>query len=102
MSLNVRWRSIWRSWDMVPKGWTSIKLAKLCSTVTSGSRDWAKYYSDSGAKFIRMTNLRRENIWLNLSDLKFVEIQNDSSDGKRTSLRPGDILMSITAELGKI
>ena len=87
---------------MVPEGWKHRRLSEICTTVTSGSRDWAQYYADDGAKFIRMTNLRRESIWLDLSDLKFVDIQSDSADGKRTSLRAGDILMSITAELGKI
>ena len=87
---------------MVPEGWKHLRLSEISSTVTSGSRDWAQYYADTGAKFIRMTNLRRGSIWLDLSDLKFVNIQSDSSDGKRTSLQTGDILMSITAELGKI
>lgn len=87
---------------MLPEGWTATKLGKLVSTVTSGSRDWAQYYSENGSKFIRMTNLNREGIHLKLDDLKFVNIQSDSSDGKRTSLQYGDILISITAELGKI
>tara|TARA_R110001583_G_scaffold188966_1_gene351560 strand:+ start:10889 stop:12058 length:1170 start_codon:yes stop_codon:yes gene_type:complete len=87
---------------MVPNEWEHMRLNDLCLAVTSGSRDWAKYYSDEGSKFIRMTNLQRENIYLNLSDLKYVDVQSKSSDGKRTSLRAGDILMSITAELGKI
>ncbi|MEK0157854.1 restriction endonuclease subunit S [Pseudoalteromonas piscicida] len=87
---------------MVPNGWEHVRLNNLCLTVTSGSRDWAKYYAEQGSKFIRMTNLQRDNIYLNLSDLKFVDVKSDSSDGKRTSLKAGDILMSITAELGKI
>ena len=87
---------------MVPDGWEETRLDKLSEKVTSGSRDWAKYYSDSGSKFIRMTNLVRGGIYLNLDDLRFVDVQSDSSDGKRTSLQYGDILISITAELGKI
>lgn len=87
---------------MVPKGWEAIKLNDICDKVTSGSRNWAQYYSEKGSKFIRMTNLQRNSIYLDLSDLKFVDIQSDSSDGQRTSLETGDILMSITAELGKI
>ena len=55
---------------MVPNEWEHMRLNDLCLAVTSGSRDWAKYYSDEGSKFIRMTNLQRENIYLNLSDLK--------------------------------
>lgn len=77
-------------------------LEELCVLVTSGSRDWAKYYADSGDKFIRMTNLPRHGIDLVLDDIKFVEIPESNSEGKRTSLLPGDILVSITAELGKI
>lgn len=87
---------------MMPSRWKETRLEKLAEKVTSGSRDWAKYYSDSGSKFIRMTNLVRGGIYLNLDNLRFVDVQSDSSDGKRTSLQYGDILISITAELGKI
>ncbi|HAS8478172.1 TPA: restriction endonuclease subunit S [Vibrio vulnificus] len=87
---------------MVPNGWKSVRLNKLSEFVTSGSRDWAQYYSDKGSKFIRMTNLPRDGIYLKLEDLKFVDVKSDSADGKRTSLQYGDILISITAELGKI
>ena len=88
--------------DTMPDGWFSVKLGEVCDKVTSGSRDWAQYYSDSGSKFIRMTNLSRGSIHLNLSDIRWVSVSSNSSDGKRTSLICGDILMSITAELGKI
>lgn len=87
---------------MVPKDWELMRLGKVSEIVTSGSRDWAQYYSESGSKFIRMTNLRRDGIYLKLDDLKYVDVNSNSSDGKRTSLRHGDILISITAELGKI
>jgi len=86
----------------VPEGWEVTRLGKISKTVTSGSRDWAKYYSESGSKFIRMTNLRRDGIYLKLDDLKYVRISGNSADGKRTALQGGDILISITAELGKI
>lgn len=88
--------------DKLRKGWKYIKLGDIATTVTSGSRDWAKYYSDTGAKFIRMTNLNRNGINLLLDDLKFVNVKSNSSDGQRTALQANDILMSITAELGKI
>ncbi len=87
---------------MVPNGWLSTKLGNITTTVTSGSRDWAKFYSDTGSKFIRMTNLPRDGISLKLKDMKYVDLDAESSDGKRTSLQYGDILVSITAELGKI
>jgi type I restriction enzyme, S subunit len=87
---------------MVPNGWSKIKLGDLTKVITSGSRDWAKYYADSGSKFIRMTNLNRHGIHLLLDDLKYVSVDSTSSDGKRTALQAGDILCSITAELGKV
>ena len=87
---------------MVPDGWQRKKIIDIAETVTSGARDWARFYSDSGSKFIRMTNLSRGDIKLKLNDLKYVSISNQSTEGKRTSLKSGDILMSITAELGKI
>jgi type I restriction enzyme S subunit len=87
---------------MVLKGWERYVLGKITETITSGSRDWAQYYSDVGSKFIRMTNLPRDGIYLKLDDLKYVDVKSDSSDGQRTSLNSGDILISITAELGKI
>jgi type I restriction enzyme S subunit len=82
--------------------WKFIHLGEIAQTVTSGSRDWAQHYAKSGSKFIRMTNLSREGIQLKLDDLKFVDVKSESSDGQRTSLTSGDILISITAELGKI
>jgi len=87
---------------MIPEGWQETTLGHLTKIVTSGSRDWAQHYSKTGAKFIRMTNLARDGIYLSLDKLKFVNVKNDSSDGKRTQLKNGDILISITAELGKI
>lgn len=87
---------------MVPSGWKNKEIGDISLNITSGSRDWAQYYSENGSKFIRMTNLNRDGINLLLDDLKYVKVSNDSADGKRTSLESGDILISITAELGKI
>ena len=82
--------------------WESIKLSDFSEIITSGSRDWAKYYANDGDKFIRMTNLVRDGIRLNLEDLKFVKLPESSTEGTRSSLQYGDILISITAELGKL
>ena len=77
-------------------------LGKLSCLITSGSRGWADYYSETGALFLRMTNLPKEGIKLLLHDNKYVSLPSISSEGKRTSVRQNDILISITAELGKI
>ncbi|NOH75461.1 restriction endonuclease subunit S [Vibrio crassostreae] len=86
----------------VGKELTSNSLNELSLLVTSGSRDWAQFYSISGAKFIRMTNLRRGSPVLDLEELKYVCVPKTSRDGFRTKLEHGDVLVSITAELGKI
>ena len=76
-------------------------IRELTSTVTSGSRGWAAYYSDSGAKFVRIGNLTRNRIHIDLSDTQHVLLP-DNAEGKRTALQPNDVLVSITADLGSI
>jgi type I restriction enzyme, S subunit len=76
-------------------------IRNMTSLVTSGSRGWAKYYSDSGAKFIRIGNLTRETISIEMNDIQFVLLP-DRAEGTRSLLQPYDILVSITADLGSI
>ena len=78
------------------------EIGQISELVTSGSRGWAAYYADSGALFLRMTNLPKDGIKLLLDDKKYVQLPEGSNEGKRTAVRDGDILISITAELGKI
>lgn len=69
--------------------------------VTSGSRGWAKYYKDRGARFIRITDLTRDKICLKDDNVQFVLLP-DNVEGKRSQLMPNDVLVSITADLGSI
>lgn len=85
----------------IPAEWEVAKLESVAEFVTSGSRGWAKYYSDEGPIFLRIGNLTRTHINLRLDDLVFVNPPT-SSEGKRTSVLPGDLLISITADLGII
>lgn len=80
--------------------WQGVKLADLCELVTSGSRGWADYYSPSGALFIRSQDINTDE--LNIIDAAFVKLP-ESSEGKRTRVRPQDILITITgANVGKV
>ncbi len=80
-----------------------VELSELLEFTTSGSRGWAKYYNDTeGALFIRITNMDRKSLKVDLSDKQFVKLPTGSSEGVRTKLRSGDILVSITADLGII
>jgi restriction endonuclease S subunit len=84
----------------VPIDWVEKQIGELHPYVTSGSRGWAAYYSDHGAPFIRITNLIRSSIYLCLDDLRFVNIPEGCSEGARTQLQNGDVLISITADIG--
>lgn len=85
----------------IPVEWETNSLGKLASFVTSGSRGWAQYYSERGALFIRIGNLTREHINLRLNDTVYVT-PPESAEGKRTQVQVGDVLISITADLGVI
>jgi type I restriction enzyme S subunit len=70
--------------------------------VTSGSRGWAEFYSDRGSLFVRITNMTRDSIYLDLENPKFVNLPVESSEGIRTQLQEHDVLVSITADIGII
>jgi type I restriction enzyme S subunit len=85
---------------LIPADWHVRPISDLRPFVTSGSRGWAKYYAENGAPFIRITNLSRTNIYPNLDDLRFVKVDASDSEGVRTQLEVGDVLISITADIG--
>lgn len=86
----------------LPVGWQASHAKRLLRFITSGSRGWAEYYAEEGDIFLRIGNLTRETIDLDLSDMKYVALPAKAAEGKRTRLRPGDLLVSITADLGSI
>jgi type I restriction enzyme, S subunit len=85
----------------IPLEWDIKPLGRLRKTVTSGSRGWAQYYADSGAMFIRIGNLSRKNINLKLDEVMYVQ-PPEGGEGVRTKTKTGDVLISITADLGLI
>ncbi len=85
----------------LPEDWPRVEIGSLRPFVTSGSRGWARYYAETGAPFIRITNLSRESVDLDLADLKFVQLPpSAAAEATRTELRDGDVLISITADIG--
>ncbi|WMJ08135.1 restriction endonuclease subunit S [Nitrosomonas sp. sh817] len=85
----------------VPEHWEVMPLKRDLVFLTSGSRGWADHYSDDGAIFIRISNLTRDSIKLELSDIQRVAVPI-GTEGERTRVRPGDIMFSITAYLGSV
>ncbi len=80
-----------RSWPLQDVG------EELCF-LTSGSRGWARHYAETGDLFIRIQNVRRDE--LVLDDVAFVQAPR-TAEAKRTRAQPGDVLLSITADLGR-
>ena len=76
-------------------------IREMSALVTSGSRGWAQYYSDRGARFIRITDMTRVGIQLKNDSIQYVALP-DKAEGKRSRLLGGDVLVSITADLGSI
>lgn len=85
----------------IPKEWKWIRAGSLYYYVTSGSRGWAKYYSQDGAIFVRITNLNYNSLSLNLErdKIQYVSLPGEI-EGKRTRIDQGDFLFSITGYLG--
>jgi type I restriction enzyme S subunit len=85
----------------IPESWEWCRLKSLTENITSGSRDWAKYYSTTGAAFLRMGNLSKNSFDLRLEHIQRVTIPS-KAEGTRTSLQSGDLLFSITGDVGML
>lgn len=79
-------------------GWSTLPLGGMLEFLTSGSRGWAKYYSNTGDLFLRIQNVGKNRLMLN--DVAYV-CAPDSAEAVRTAVKTGDILLSITADLGR-
>ena len=77
----------------IPKDWEIVRLGQLAKFITSGSRGWAKYYSDTGALFVRSQNVRSGR--LDFTDQQYVTPPG-GGEGTRTRIYSGDILITIT------
>lgn len=78
--------------------WPTKSVGEQLDFLTSGSRGWARYYSAAGAPFLRIQNVGRNS--LSLDDLARVDAPA-SAEAKRTKVATGDVLLSITADLGR-
>ncbi|MBN45280.1 MULTISPECIES: restriction endonuclease subunit S [unclassified Methylophaga] len=81
-----------------PLDWNTKLLDEITDFITSGSRGWAKYYSDTGDLFLRIQNVGENR--LSLDEIAYVKAPN-TTEAKRTTVKAGDILLSITADLGR-
>lgn len=79
-------------------GWPICELSECIQFLTSGSRGWAKYFTDEGEYFITVKNVK--NCRITLDDVQHI-IPPNNAEAKRTKVHEGDLLISITADLGR-
>lgn len=86
---------------VLPESWEWCRVWDIAQLITSGSRDWAKYYSDSGAIFVTMGNLSRGVYDLRMDTIRYV-MPPQNGEGSRTKLEENDLLISITGDVGNL
>ncbi|BEJ35980.1 Type I restriction modification DNA specificity domain-containing protein [Citrobacter freundii] len=85
----------------LPEGWEWCRVSEVAMFTTSGSRDWAKYYSESGALFVTMGNLSKDSYDLRMDNRRYVN-PPENGEGLRTKLEPFDLIISITGDVGNL
>lgn len=81
-----------------PNGFPCCSLSEYIVFLTSGSRGWSQYFTDSGEYFITIKNVK--NCKITLQDVQYVT-PPDNAEAKRTRVQENDLLISITADLGR-
>ena len=77
----------------LPEGWVWASLDQLTCHITSGSRGWAKYYSDQGPIFIRAQDINTDELLL--ENVARVDLP-ESVEGDRARVVKDDLLVTIT------
>lgn len=82
-----------------PFGYPIHKLGEYIEFLTSGSRGWAQYYADDGNDwFITIKNVK--NCKIMIDNMQTINAPKNA-EAKRTKVKEGDLLISITADLGR-
>lgn len=81
-----------------PHQYPISQLLEYIEFLTSGSRGWSQYFSDDGEYFITIKNVK--NCSISLEDVQYIK-PPDNAEAVRTKVKDGDLLISITADLGR-
>ena len=99
---NVRLKPSGVEWlGDVPEHWERCRLRNIVSVVTTGSRGWSSFASDTGPLFIRVANLSRGSLELRFDDTVRLDLP-ETSEVARTRIQAGDLLVSVTAYIGSV
>jgi type I restriction enzyme S subunit len=75
-----------------------VELGEQIDYLTTGSRGWAAHYAEKGDIFLRIQNVGWGSLLLD--DVAFVRTP-DNAEARRTRVQAGDVLLSMTADLGR-
>lgn len=82
-----------------PRQYPVSELSEYIEFLTSGSRGWAKYCIDDGTEwFITIKNVK--DCRISVENMQSVNAPNNA-EARRTKVQEGDLLISITADLGR-
>ena len=82
-----------------PNGYPVSQLSEYIEFLTSGSRGWAQYCVDDGTEwFITIKNVK--DCRISIDNMQPINVPNNA-EAKRTKVQEGDLLISITADLGR-
>lgn len=82
-----------------PYGYSVHQLSEYIEFLTSGSRGWAQYCVDDGPEwFITIKNVK--DCHISTENMQPILVP-DNAEAKRTRVQEGDLLISITADLGR-
>ncbi len=82
-----------------PNNYPVHQLSDYIEFLTSGSRGWAQYCVDDGAEwFITIKNVK--DCRISVENIQPISVP-DNAEARRTRVQEGDLLISITADLGR-
>ena len=82
-----------------PNSYPISQLSEHIEFLTSGSRGWAQYCVDNGSEwFITIKNVK--DCRISIDNMQPINAP-DNAEAKRTKVQEGDLLISITADLGR-
>lgn len=77
------------------------RVKAVIRRITSGPRGWASYFSEAGRPFLRISNVLRDR--LEVSDYDLIRVNPpDGAEAERTRTEEGDVVVSITADVGSV
>jgi type I restriction enzyme S subunit len=75
-------------------------LGEHLSFITSGGRDWARFYAANGKRFLRSLDVQMNEI--SNEDIVFVN-PPENAEARRTRVEGGDVLLTITgSRIGRV